>query len=711
VTGHTPKELKVLFIEDNPGDVLLVTEMLRSVEEHRIEILSTNRISRAGEMMKTVSFDAILLDLGLPDINGLETLRKIHSDHEETPIVVLSSQEDEQVAVTALQIGAQDFLVKGTVNGHILARALFYAIKRKEMDSQLTFMAYHDTLTGLSNRKLFHEQILRSIEWSERNGRKFAVIFLDLDNFKTINDTFGHSAGDQLLRQVAHRLRGLVRKSDTVARMGGDEFAVIIDNLTNYNYVSQVARKIRENICRSYTIATTLIDIDFSMGISLYPLDGSTEEDLVRKADRAMYQAKESGANHVHFYNHEMDDNEIRRQTLRMEFAQALKRSELCLHYQPIINLRTHALVGVEALVRWNHPQRGLLSPGAFLPDILGTELIVSLGDYVFEEVFSCLARWTEKRISLPVSVNVDLLQIKKPDFHQKLTRLMERYPEIPPHLLELEILETTAAEGFPNLRKVLEGLHRLGVRLAIDDFGTGYSSLSYLKHLPFDTLKIDQSFVIGMLENRENLAIIESIASLARIFGRNVVAEGMEDATYSSMLMKLGCDLAQGYAISRPLSSEGFLEWRQHWMGKDHPEGMSPSSALSELTILTTQVNHLAWIQRLVSLVQKSREIDLTPLEEEEFVFSPVEGWYSGEGSALYGEVSTFRLLEETHRESLGISREMLRRLRERNASATSYFSQHLLLRKDSLLSLYGTLQKDALFRSLMEKKDPPAP
>lgn len=700
--------LKVLLVEDNPGDVLLVQEMLRSSGESRIEILSTNRISLVDEIIRNTPVDAVLLDLGLPDARGLETLRKLHSSYDSLPIVVLTSQEDEQLAVTALQIGAQDFLVKGTVDSHLLTRAIFYAIKRKEMDSRLHHLAYHDELTELANRKLFHEQLSRSIEWSHRRGKKFAVIFLDLDNFKLVNDTYGHTAGDLLLKQVAQRLLHLVRKSDTVARMGGDEFAIIIDSLPNFDYVSLFARKIRETIGRSHTIDSNLIDVDFSIGISLYPLDGATEAELIRKADRAMYMAKESGANHFHFYNKEMDDHETKRHALRMEFAQALERQELILYYQPIINLRTHDLVGAEALVRWNHPQRGLLLPGQFLPDIMGTDQIVHLGDWVFEEALSRQSLWVGEGISIPISVNVDLLQIKRSDFHQKLAHLFERFADVPPHLLEIEILETTAAEGFSKLREVLDELHRMGVRFSLDDFGTGYSSLAYLKHLPIDTLKIDQSFVIGMLDNRENLAIIESIASLARIFGRNVIAEGMEEGEYSSMLMKLGCDLAQGFAISKPLPPDGFFEWRQEWIRKEHHRGMSPSSPVSELSILATQVNHLAWIQRIISLVRKSVDLPLTPEEESEFLTLPVEDWYQNEGMKLFGEFPTFRELEKTRLEAQEIAQELLGHIRGRNGSSIQFHSQLFLLRKDALLSLYGTLQKDALFRSLMEYKIP---
>jgi diguanylate cyclase (GGDEF)-like protein len=697
------RSLRVLVVEDNPGDVLLVQEMLHSISEDRIALFSANRVSRVGTLLSEMAVDAILLDLGLPDSNGLETLRAIHDVCGETPIVVLSSQDDEQLAVTALQVGAQDFLVKGTFNGHILTRAIFYAIKRKEMDSKLFYMAYHDSLTGLSNRKHFHEHLQHSIEWCERGGQKFAVIFLDLDNFKKINDTFGHLAGDLLLQQVSERIRNVVRKVDVVARMGGDEFAIILNNLKTFSYVSHVARKIRKHICRPYKIESELLEMDFSMGISLYPLDGLNESELIRKADRAMYQAKESGAKRFRFYNHEMDEGESARQVVRADFQNAIKNHELCIHFQPIISLRTHAINSLEALVRWNHPQKGLLSPGEFLNDIMGTELIVSLGETVFELVFSCLSKWKAQGILIPVSVNVDLLQIKQPDFHQKFVRLLHRYPDISPHLLEIEILETTSAEDFPNLREVLDGLHELGIRLSIDDFGTGYSSLSYLKHIPFDTLKIDQSFVIGMLENRENLAIIESISSLAKIFGRNVVAEGMEQMSYSPMLMAMGCDLAQGYAISRPLPPERFLEWRQDWINKDHSEGVSPSLPLSELSILLTQISHLSWIQRIISLAEKADQSPLTPFEKEEFGASPVEDWYNHEGISLYGEIPTFQSLSAVHRESLDLVREVFRRIIEKNKSATQYYSRHLLFQKDSLLSLYGALQKDVLFRSMM--------
>ena len=710
--SHLPvidRTLKVLLVEDNPGDVLLVEEMLRSTGEHRVELSSTNRISTAKEIMGAQVIDALLLDLGLPDVDGLETLEMIHRNYPELPIVVLSSLEDEELAFSALQMGAQDFLVKGTINGHLLTRFLFYAIKRKELDSRLLYIAHHDSLTGLYNRKFFYEQLDRSIEVSKENNLMFAVLLVDLANFRGVNDTFGQALGDLLLVEVGRLLKNVVRKSGMVARMGGDEFGLILEPVQNEVHVSEVARKIRESLCRLHNIEGNWIDLDLAIGISLFFSDGKTAGDLVRKAGRALQVSRETGEPRLHFYVPSMDESLRIRKEVRSEFSRALKNSELVLHYQPIVNLRTHVLTGVEALVRWNHPDRGILLPGAFLPQIMGTELIVAMGDWVLQEAISRLSGWLGLGITLSMSVNVDLLQLRKPDFLSGLSKLLKQYAGIPPRLLELEILETSTAEDFPNLPEILSEIHKMGVRLAIDDFGTGYSSLAYLKHLPVDTLKIDQGFVIGMRNNRENLAIIESIVSLSRIFGRGVVAEGMEEMEYAPLLIKLGCDHAQGFAIGRPLPGEEFLEWRREWLASDGSEKILPLPPVNVLSILSTQVEHFAWIQHILSLVHKASSTGLSPAEEEAFCSPPAQEWYLNEGRAHYGSIPAFQELDSLHRESRELAQEMLRYIQERNLEGMRYDSRRLLLSKDTLLALYGTLQKDALFRSILEKREIP--
>ncbi len=701
------RTLKVLFIEDNPGDILLVEEMLHSTGERRIELLSTNRISTAREMMKSREVDALLLDLGLPDVNGLETLEKIHRIFPDLPIVVLSSLEDEEMAVSALQIGAQDFLVKGTINGHLLTRALFYAIKRKELDSRLQYLATHDSLTGLYNRKFFHDKLDRSIGFSTKNGRQFAVLLIDLSDFRGVNDTFGHAVGDQLLVDVGRKLQQAVRKVDTVARMGGDEFALILEDLPDEERMKEVVGKIRAALCRIHVIDGNEIDLDLAIGISRFPADGTGSGELVRKAGRALQLSREAGEPALHVYDPSMEESVAIRKGLRSEFARALKNGELILHYQPIVNIRTHGLTGVEALVRWNHPDRGLLSPAAFLPQIMGTELIVSMGEWVLRESIARLSEWLGQGITLSMCVNVDLLQLRKADFVSRLSKILGEHPSVPPRLLELEIIETSTAENFPTLPEILSDIHAMGVRLAIDDFGTGYSSLAYLKHLPVDTLKIDQGFVIGMRSNRENLAIIESIVSLSRIFGRSVVAEGMEEMEYAPLLIKLGCDHAQGYAIGRPMPADRFLEWRREWMASDGSEKLLSPTPANELSILSMQVAHLAWIEHILSLGQKAFEAALTPGEEGAFSCLPGEGWYLEEGRAAYGDVPVFRELDALHRETREIAREMLKSIRNRNFEGMRYDSNRLILSKDSLLALYGTLQKDALFRSILDRRD----
>ncbi len=697
--------LEVLLVEDNPGDVFLVEEMLRSAGEFRIELRSTNRISEARGILSEAEIDAVLLDLDLPDVNGLETLEKIQRDFPEVPIVVLSSLQDEEKAVLAIQNGAKDFLVKGTINGHLLSRSLFYAIKRKEIDSHLFYLAHHDPLTGAFNRKYFYDLLDRFLENPDRAEKQIAVILIDLVNFRAVNDTYGQSVGDEFLLYVSRKLQEMTHDAGIVARLGGDEFAIALEGMTDTESLSRFGNHILETMSRSHVIDSNEIDLMLSIGVSLSPPEGTSSGELVRTAGRALQYSRES-VSALHFFSSSMDQGLKNRNALRRDFARSLKKGDLVLYFQPVVNIRTWSLVGTEALVRWNHPEKGLLLPGRFLPGIQGTELIVSMGDWVIDTALRHLSQWLEQGLHLSMSVNVELLQLRKPDFVARLETLLSRYPSVPRHLLELEIVETSTAEDFPGLPEVLHQLHSLGVRLAIDDFGTGYSSLSYLKNLPVDILKIDQGFVIGMRNNRENLAIIESIVSLARIFGRGVVAEGMEEMEYLPLLRKLGCDYAQGNALGPAMSTVEFLHWKEKWISGSTSESLLPASNLIELSILSTQVMHFSWIQRILSLVQKSTIAPLTSLEEGMFYDHPLQGWYAHEGPARYGKIPAFRELDNLYRELQDLAQKMLHNIHEKNLVEMHYDTHRMLLSKDSLLSLYGTLQKDAIFRSILDRK-----
>jgi diguanylate cyclase (GGDEF)-like protein len=701
------RSLRILFVEDNPGDIRLVREMLIAADEERIELSFVSRVGEVTARLAQGGIDVILLDLNLPDANGLSAVEWIHRDYPEIPLVVLSSVIDEELAMASLQAGAQDFLVKGMINGPLLTRSIFYAIKRKDLEDQLLFSLHHDSLTGLYNRKFLISELERAIRRSQSAGGKFAVLLLDLSRFKSINDTYGHGVGDSLLIEVGRILSDLLEPGMILSRMGGDEFGFILPSPGEGDDVGRFARKIRENLCRVHTIDSIEIDLDLVIGISLYPDDGTSAEDMVRKAARALDLAIDRHDFAYTFYNNSMDEVIRKRKALMAEFSRAIEDSQLLLHFQPIISLRSRALAGVEALVRWNHPERGLLLPGSFLPDIAGTELLVSMGDWVLERALEHLTRWSTRGLDVPININVDLLQLRREDFVPRLFALLDAHPEIPADRLELEILETSTAEGFHEFPEVLRRIHGRGVRLAIDDFGTGYSSLSYLKNLPVDTLKVDRGFVMGMLDNRENLAIIESIASLARIFGHSVVAEGMERPEFIPLLQKLGCDFAQGYAIARPMVEEDFLAWEIGWRSIKAPEPFRPISPAPEISVLSKEVEYFVWLQGVLSLAQKACFVALSPEEESYFQRSPLHLGKDGETESVYRSIPTFTQLESAHKEADALSCRLLDPIRERDLEAIRDISRQMLLLRDEILGLYGTLQKEVLFQTLLGTRE----
>ncbi len=559
-------DLNILIVEDNPGDIVLIKNLLSDIGEKRFNLLIAHRISDALKMQKITRSDLILLDLGLPDESGLNTLRTLLTEIPDLPVVVLSGLHDEGLAMEALSIGAQDFLVKGSINGLLLTRSIFYAIKRKELEDQLTHIALHDALTGLPNRQNFFMQLGRSIENAKKSDTLLGLLLFDMNDFKAVNDSMGHQSGDELLVQVAKRLREAVPANNLLARLGGDEFAAILGGVKTRDDLKEEIRKIIRLLSGPYPIEQYLIDLPMSLGVSVYPEDGDTPQILLKKADRAMDLAKKDLQEQVVYYTQEMEHEERSRKLFRETIHRAILKDEVELFYQPKVNLRTGHVYGAEALVRWRSPDKGLLLPGEFLPWIQGTEVLNILGDWTIRKALWQMDQWRQQGLHLPVSVNIDVGHLKKASFFRELKESLDSCPHVPTGFLEIEILETTAMEEFLQIQGVLRKIHALGVRLSLDDFGTGYSSLSYLKNLPVDTLKIDQSFVIGLTKSLEDLAIVRSITSLARIFNRNIVAEGMEDWTLAPVLLELGCEQAQGYGIAKPMPAADLPRWIESW-------------------------------------------------------------------------------------------------------------------------------------------------
>lgn len=444
-----------------------------------------------------------------------------------------------------------------------LSDDLAYGIQSLRTRSEIARQAWHDALTGLPNRALLRDRMRQAMASSKRTGRMLAILFLDLDGFKLINDQYGHAHGDALIKEVSARLVSSVRAGDTVSRLGGDEFVILLD-VVSVDEMRQCIVRIMDEVRKPIFIDGQEDAISSSIGVTLYPQnDADADADaLIRHADMAMYQAKQAGRDCYRMFDVNMDQSARLGFQMRDRIAQAIDNLEFCLHYQPKVNLRTGRTFGVEALIRWNHPERGLLSPIEFLPFAEGSDLIVRIGDWVIEEALRQVSSWREAGIDIGVSVNVASQQLHEIGFSAKLKAALDRYPGFEPHCLELEVLESAAIQDIRLVKKILGECKSLGVMLSLDDFGTGYSSLVYLRHLPVDILKIDQGFVRDMIEDSEDRSLIEGVISLAKIFDLDLIAEGVESAEHGRMLLNLGCDKAQGYGIAKPMRAESLLEW-----------------------------------------------------------------------------------------------------------------------------------------------------
>ena len=438
----------------------------------------------------------------------------------------------------------------------------------KEHQQKLEFLAHYDPLTELPNRVLLLDRLRQAMKLARREERRVCVAYVDLDDFKVINDRHGHPVGDCMLLELARRLAGLRREGDTVARLGGDEFALVFLNLEGESECRGMAGEVLRALARPVEFDNLRLVTTASIGITLYPQgdDGVDADQLLRQADQAMYQAKLEGKNRQHVFD-AAGDRQLRDQHETLErLAQAVERDEFVLFYQPKVNLRTREVVGAEALIRWQHPERGLLAPGAFLDDMLNQPLEAELSRWVMAEAAAQVAAWQAQGWRVPVSVNVPALHLQQADFVEQVGELLARHPELPRNSLEVEILESSALDNLGHVSEVIEGCAALGVDFSLDDFGTGYSSLSYLKRIPVRTVKIDRAFVRDMLDDEDDLALLEGIVGLAQVFQRQLIAEGMETEAQGERLQQLGCEVVQGYGIARPMPAADFADWLASW-------------------------------------------------------------------------------------------------------------------------------------------------
>jgi diguanylate cyclase (GGDEF)-like protein len=519
-----------------------------------VDITRADRIGQATVALRSQRFDVVLLDLNLPDATGSESVEKVQQADPLAPIVVLSGQGDEDFAVEILNRGVQDYLVKWEGDGRIIRRAIRYAIERKRSESKLNYLARYDSLTGIPNRQYLRDQLERATNRASRRQKKIALLFLDLDNFKIVNDTLGHQVGDDLLKAAVKRLQDSIRAGDMLARLGGDEFAVLLEDIDGPLELEAVARNIIDRFQKPFNVGPRKLSVTASVGITLYPIDNSDPMALLNNADIAMYQAKEQGRNNFKFFTPSMHAEILRYHELENDLKSALAERQFRLLYQPQVSLADGRVHAVEALLRWNHPVRGTVAPDEFIAVAEETGQIVPIGLWVLDEVCHQLKQWDLQGLPLPrVAINVAPIHFHQPDFNDQIRETLQRHA-VEPSLVELELTERSLMEDTAGVRACLNGLKKIGVRLAIDDFGTGYSCLSYLRQFPVDVLKIDRSFVSDLDTSDDDQAICGVILSIAQRLSLDSVAEGIRSEQQLAFLVKHGCQFGQGHYFSMPV-------------------------------------------------------------------------------------------------------------------------------------------------------------
>jgi diguanylate cyclase (GGDEF)-like protein/PAS domain S-box-containing protein len=438
----------------------------------------------------------------------------------------------------------------------------------KEYQIQLEHIANHDILTNLPNRSLLADRLTQAMVQCNRYNKSLAVVFLDLDGFKAVNDAHGHDVGDKLLIALSIRIKEALREGDSLARIGGDEFVAVLADLAKIEDCEPVLERLLLSTSDPISIGDVAFNLSASLGVTIYPQDSSDADILLRHADQAMYTAKALGKNRYHLFDTAQDEAvKVQREGLdAIRFA--LDNNQFVLYYQPKVNMKTGQVIGSEALIRWQHPERGLLSPSAFLPIIENNSMMIELGEWVIAEALAQISQWQVMGFELAAStsVNIAAIQLQQPDFTQRLMALLATHPEVEPRFLELEVLETSALDDISHVSEIMNECMRMGVKFALDDFGTGYSSLTYLRKLPSSLIKIDQSFVQDMLNDPDDLAIVEGVIALAKSFKRDVIAEGVETIEHGSGLLALGCEMAQGYGIARPMPASDVAVWISDW-------------------------------------------------------------------------------------------------------------------------------------------------
>ncbi|WP_027859587.1 GGDEF domain-containing response regulator [Marinobacterium jannaschii] len=564
-----------LMAEDNPADAELVTEMLFEVFGDSYSVVCVDRFEKVVEALAKGTFQSLILDMGLPDRSGVENIREVNKLYPNLPIVVLTGQEDLDVAADALQKGAQDYLTKNNVSPELLARSLHYAKERKQIELklkqaledsayrnvQLEAMVKHDPLTRLPNRTYFHDAATRVLHRAKRSGDQVALLYFDLNGFKKINDTYGHLTGDELLKQLARRLEGVVRDSDFLARLGGDEFVIISDLLENRQQIYPLIKRILSVFDSSFEIDSHQILMTPSVGVAFYP-HAETIDLLIKHADCAMYEAKRMPDYPVCFYTQKMAAQFARNQAIELELSAGLANTEFSAWFQPVIAVQQPETMQVEALVRWQSPRLGWVPPDHFIslaemtPAINGiTRVVVNKS----RDLFHLLSG--DSSSIQKIAINVTASQLSGRGFYELFLSWLEECG-LPPECICLELTEREIVQSTKSCRKQLERFRAIGMKVALDDFGCGFSSITHLLDLPLDILKLDRMLIDHIDVHPRNQALTAGIVEMAHRLDMEVVAEGIERREEYEMAIQLGCDHLQGFYIARPMPIDQLLRF-----------------------------------------------------------------------------------------------------------------------------------------------------
>jgi diguanylate cyclase (GGDEF)-like protein/PAS domain S-box-containing protein len=572
--------------------------------------------------------------------------------------------------------------------------AVFSDIGRlKAQESQLTQMAYYDPLTELPNRTLLADRLVQGIAQTRRTTSLMAICYLDLDGFKPVNDTWGHSAGDMVLIEIANRMRQIMRGGDTVARLGGDEFVLLLLGFSSESECQEAIRRLQRQIALPLTVLPEAVSISASIGVTLFPHDDEDPDTLLRHADQAMYRAKQAGKDCYQIFDAEQDRHTRSRRDHVNRIRQALDDHEFILYYQPKVNMRQGKVTGAEALIRWNHPEHGILAPSEFLPLINDDMMVKLIGDWVIEAVLAQMEVWHQEKLDLTVSVNVASKQLQAPEFVEKLKAALFVHPNVA-HLLEMEILETAALEDVAKTSRVIDECRALGVRFSLDDFGTGYSSLTYLKRLPAEIIKIDQSFVREILSDFNNLVIVQGVISLASAFQREIIAEGVETVEHGRLLLQLNCDHAQGYGIAKPMPAEKIVEWVRQW----RPDPMWQAIRdlywdAADYPMLIAEIQLRNWVSQIVYATNEGQPASRLHLDDA--TKCEFGQWYFGDTRRRYEIHPVFAEIDRPHQRIHEIAGQIDNCWRDGRIEASRSLIPELLAARDETLALLQQLQR----------------